>query len=204
MISMRGRFASFIATALLLASAAASADNTLPAADRVILADPPKPIADFALTDAHGHDRKFSEFQGRPVLVFFGFTHCPDVCPTALVKLQRLVRSAPEEFAAVKVVMISVDGDRDTPAQLEDWLDHFSKDFIGLTGEPRVVRDIAARFPAVFVKGIPASPGGPYAVQHSSLIYAVDRNGRLRAEFDDAEPEAMAPVVRALIAERSK
>ena len=192
----------FFAVSALLTSAAADAGTALPTADRVIVADPPKSIADFALTDTHGQDRRFSEFHGEPVLVFFGFTHCPDVCPIALAKLQRLKRSAPKELAAVKVVMISVDGDRDTPALLGKWLDHFSNDFIGLMGNPRAVRDIAAQFPAVFVKGIPASPGGPYTVQHSSLIYAVDRSGRVRAQFDDAEPEAMALVMRALLAER--
>jgi len=199
-MNVRRRFVCGVVTTLL-ASAVGNADTVLPTADRVILADPPKAIADFALTDADGRGRKFSEFRGQPVLVFFGFTNCPDVCPTALAKLQRLMRSDPEKLTAVKVIMISVDGDRDTPMQLKKWLGEFSKDFIGLTGDPRLVRDIAARFPAVFVKGIPASPGGPYAVQHSSLIYAVDRSGRLRAQFDDAEPEAMALVMRALLAE---
>ena len=101
---MRGRIASLIAAALL-AGAVATANSALPAGERVIVADPPKAVADFALTNAHGHDVKFSEFRGQPVLVFFGFTHCPDVCPTALLKLQRLKRSAPEDFANRKSVV---------------------------------------------------------------------------------------------------
>ncbi len=100
------------------------------------------------------------------------------------------------------VIMISVDGDRDTPAALKAYLAPLSKDFIGLTGDPRTVRGIAANFSAVFFKGLPADNSGNYLVEHTSQVYLVDAQGRLHATFFDASVERMSRTVRSLDAHR--
>ena len=181
-------------TACMLVAATAFAASERPWAqdERVLIATPPRTVADFTLTDQHGRDFHFSNLRGQRALVFFGFAHCPDICPNTLLRLRQLKQAAPRELADVRVVMISVDGDRDSPQLLKEYLSKFWPDFIGLTGKPAAVRDIAARFPAIFVKGIPPAPGGDYAVQHSSLVYVIDQAGQLRAEFSDADVDAMA------------
>lgn len=98
------------------------------------------------------------------------------------------------------VVMISVDGGRDTPAVMKAYLEPLSDQFIGLTGDPKAVRKIAAGFSAVFFKGLPADNSGAYLVEHTSQIYLVDDQGRLRATFFDASVEAMSEATRAIVA----
>ena len=124
-------------------------------------------------------------------LVFFGFTHCPDVCPSTLAKLALLTDSADQRLRDTAIVMISVDGDRDKPEVMKAYLTQVSPRCIGLTGDPHTVRRIAAQFSSVFFKGLPDRPGGPYLVQHTSQIYLIDRQGRLRATFFDAPIESM-------------
>jgi protein SCO1/2 len=181
---------------------AAAADFTpLPQLERVMVTAP-KPVADFELTGEDGKPFRLSSLQGQPALVFFGFAHCPDVCPVAMQKLMVLRKSDPKAFGDVHVVMISVDGDRDTPASMRTFLDPFSPDFIGLTGAPADVRGIAARFSATFFKDPPKDSSGAYLIQHTSRVYALDRRGRLRAELYDASVESTGTVLRALLSER--
>ena len=205
---MRGSLRALSATTLLsmasvasLATASAAADFTpLPQIERVMVTVP-KPVADFQLTAQDGKPLRLSALHGRPVLVFFGFAHCPDVCPMALQKLSALQKSAAKEMKGVRVVMISIDGDRDTPEAMRDYLRAFSPDFIGLTGPIGDVREIATQFSATFFKDAPKSDGN-YAVEHTARVFALDRKGRLRAELYDASAEATGQVVRALLAER--
>jgi protein SCO1 len=181
---------------------AAAADFTpLPQLERVMVTAP-KPITDFELTDDDGKAFKLSSLQGRPALVFFGFAHCPDVCPAAMQKLMVLRKSEPKKYDQVQVVMISVDGERDTPSSMKAFLGKFSPDFIGLTGPPAEVRNIAARFSASFFKDPPKDSSGAYLVQHTSRVYALDRKGRLRAEMYDATVDATGSVLSTLLAER--
>ncbi|HEV7717320.1 MAG TPA: SCO family protein, partial [Steroidobacteraceae bacterium] len=158
--------------------------------------------ADFQLTDQNGKPFHLGSLHGRPVVVFFGFAHCPDVCPAVLHNLAMLKKSSPESLREVSVVMISVDGERDTPEVMRAYLRSFSPDFIGLTGTSADVHIIAARFSATFFKDPPKDASGAYLVQHTSRVYALDRKGRLRAEMYDASPQATAGVLHALVAER--
>jgi protein SCO1/2 len=167
----------------------------------VLVTEPPKPVADFALTDQDGRPFDFSRLRGRPALVFFGFTHCPDVCPAALAKL-KLLHARDAELARVQVVFISVDGNRDTPEAVKAYLAPLSQQFLGLTGDPELVRDVAARFAAAFFKGQPGGDAQDYEVQHSSQIYLVDAAGDLRAEFYDAPLDTMATLTRAVLKAR--
>ena len=189
--------------AALLAFAIGVAACVAPASalDRVMEMSPPRAIAAFTLTDHAGKARAWSAFAGKPTLVFFGFTNCPDICPTTLQRLAQLKASQGDALRDLQVVMISVDGERDTPAVLSDYLAHFSKDFVGLTGPAAEVRKIALRFAAPFFKD-PPREGGGYLVQHSSRLYAIDRQGRLRAELYDAAPEATVAFARELLSER--
>lgn len=150
-------------------------------------------IKDFELTDQSGRPRKFSSFKGAPVLVFFGFTNCPDVCPAAMQQLRSLMQSQDPAVQRAQVVMISVDGTRDTPAAMQAYLVPLSKKFIGLTGPPLQVRGIAAQFPAVFFKGTADKAGG-YRVDHTKQIYLVDAAGKLRASFAAASVQAMSRI----------
>lgn len=183
------------------AAGAAGTAAPLPALERVTVLAAPRPIADFTLTDQDGRRRSFSSLRGEPTLIFFGFTHCPDVCPAALTKLKLLHESSGGALKGARVVMISVDGERDTPAVMKKYLASMSPDFVGLTGSPRAVADIAARFSAVAYKEQPGS-NGDYAFFHSSQVFLVDRSGRLRASFADASVENMATVTRIVIGEK--
>ncbi len=159
------------------------------AAERVLRVDPARPIAPFTLIDQDGHPfRSEKALPGQVTLVFFGFAHCPDVCPTTLLKLQNLLASDPA-LAKVRVMMISVDGERDTPAAMKAFLAPISPRFIGLTGTPAQVRPVARAFSAAFFRQPAATAGGDYIVDHSAQVYLVDRSGRLSELFFNA-PEA--------------
>ncbi len=172
----------------------------LPPLERVTVLPAPKPVKDFVLTDQDGKPRSLASLRGSPTLVFFGFTHCPDVCPTALTKLKLMHESGGGALRPARVVLVSVDGDRDTPAVMKKYLASFSPGFIGLTGNPRTVADIAARFAAVAYRN-PPDDAGNYEYFHSSQVFVLDKGGRLRASFADAAVADMATVTRLLLAE---
>jgi protein SCO1/2 len=191
------------ALAILNSLSAASPGVAQSEQGAVRVAPTPLQLAYFELLDQDGHPFRFSQRKGAAALVFFGFTHCPDVCPTTLHKLKLLTDALRQAGgSAPAVIMISVDGDRDTPAALKAYLALLSKDFIGLTGDARQVRAIAADFSAVFFKGLPADSSGNYRVEHTSQVYLVDARGRLRATFFDATVEQMSRTVRSLDASR--
>lgn len=187
--------------AAVVVSAAATQPATLPSLERVTVLPAPVTIADFKLTDQDGKPRTLQSLRGAPTLIFFGFTHCPEVCPAAMTKLKLLHDSRGGALRAVQVVLISVDGERDTPAVMKQYLASFSPAFIGLTGNPRVVTDIAARFSAVAFKEQPDKAGN-YQFFHSSQVFLVDQAGRLRASFSDASVENMGTVTRLVLDEK--
>jgi protein SCO1/2 len=193
-----GAASACVATA---ASAAVTPPKPLPSLERVTVLATPVTIADFKLTDQDGRAHAFSSLRGAPTLIFFGFTHCPDVCPAAMTKLKLLHASSGGALRPVRLVMISVDGERDTPAVMKKFLASFSPSFIGLTGNPRLVSDIAARFSAVAFKEQPDKAGN-YQYFHSSQIFLVDKVGRLRASFSDASLENMVTVTRLVLDEK--
>jgi protein SCO1/2 len=183
-----------------LARIAAGTPATLPALPGVYVNPAPAPITDFTLADQGGKPRAFSSLRGEPALVFFGFTHCAKICPTTLARLKSLHAAQGGALKAARIVLISVDGERDTPARLRAYLAPLSPDFIGLTGDPRDTARIAAQFAAVFFKE-PAAKDGGYNVMHSTQVFAVDKAGRLRASFANASIEDMATITALLLAE---
>jgi protein SCO1/2 len=137
-------------------------------------------VPDFSLLDGAGRAFSRRDLKGTPTLVFFGFTHCPDVCPTTLVKLAQLHRQAPLA-AGLRVVFVSVDPQRDTPALLGQYVHAFDPQFIGLTGEPSAVAGLARHF-GVAVNRVEL-PGGDYTMDHSAVIFLLDADARLVGLF---------------------
>jgi len=187
---------SVISLIALLASAAAAA---APAPERTLLAEPPRAITDFQLTDQSGKAVKLADFRGAPVLMFFGFTHCSTACPAALHQLRQLERQHGAELGKTRIVIVSVDGERDTPAAMKTWLQPLSAKFIGLTGTPARVQNIAAQFSAAFYK-LPGASAGEYSMEHNSQIFLLDAQGRLRATFFNAPLATMAKVTSGVAA----
>lgn len=181
----------------VLAGAAAAAA----APERTMLAEPPRALADFQLTDQSGKTVKLVDFRGAPVLVFFGFTHCSTACPAALAQLRQLEREHRAQLGKTRIVIISVDGERDNPQAMKTWLEPLSPGFIGLTGAPATVHNIAAGFSAAFYKETAGQKAGDYTVEHSSQVFLVDAKGRLRATFFNAPLGTMAEVTRKVAAE---
>ncbi len=196
------RFAAPLIAALvcsLPAMPAGLAVPPIPDFDRVRVLEPAREITDVALIDHNGRPFVLSQLRGRVALVFLGFTNCPDVCPMALQRMKQFERSGAVDPDRVAFVMISVDGERDTPAVLEEFLGRISPRFTGVTGETAKLKSMAAEFRAAFFKN--AASGENYTVSHSPQVFVIDPNGRLRAEFYSASLEAMAGVTRALLDE---
>ena len=139
----------------------------------------PKAVTDFQLTDTTGRPFTRRDLAGAPTLVFFGFTHCPDVCPTTLLKLAQISRQAGIE--GLRVLFVSVDPQRDTPAVLGMYLHAFDRHFQGITGDGRVIAALAANF-GVAVSRVDL-PGGDYTMDHSAVVFLLDRAARIAAIF---------------------
>jgi protein SCO1 len=192
----------WLAAALIAApalAAGAGGVQPLPVFDRVLALPAPRAVPDLAMTDHTGAPRRLRDFAGQPTLVFFGFTHCPEVCPTTLQKLALVKSSRATELEKVRVVLVSVDGERDTPETLKAYLARFSGNFAGLTAPAAQVRELALAFSAPFFKDPPRD--GTYNVQHSTRVYVLDKQGRLRAEMYDVSADAIVGIARALLAE---
>lgn len=181
------------------AGSPALSDLGLTAPDRTRLTERPTLVLDFELTDEDGKAFDGRTLIGRTTLVFFGFTNCPNVCPPTMQKIRQVQRQIGVEETKLTAVFVSVDGDRDTPAVLKKYLAPFEPGFIGLTGDAAYVRDLAARFSAVFFKGLPTGASAGYNVEHTSQTYLVDKEGKLRVTFYNAPAEDMVRVARSLL-----
>jgi protein SCO1/2 len=138
-----------------------------------------KPIGDFQLTDTSGRPFTLRELAAAPSLVFFGFTHCPDVCPTTLIKLRQILQRG--AIPGLRVLFISVDPGRDTPAVLSRYLQAFDPQFQGLSGDPVALARIAAQFNVAFNRV--ELPGGDYTMDHSAVVFLTDRSASIAAIF---------------------
>ena len=139
----------------------------------------PKEVRDFLLTDDTGHPFTRASLTGTPSLVFFGFTHCPDVCPATLMKLAQVRKAA--GVAPLRVLLVSVDPQRDTPALLGAYVHAFDPAFLGLTADPKSIERMAADF-GVAVSRV-ALPGGDYTMDHSAVVFLLDARARIVAVF---------------------
>jgi protein SCO1/2 len=136
-------------------------------------------IRGFTLTDHNGTTRTLADFSGKAVVVFFGFTHCPDVCPTGLAELAGAMRLLGKDSARVQVVFITLDPERDTQAVLAQYVPAFHPAFLGLRGSAAETARTAREFRVYFHK-VPLGASGNYTVDHSTHSYAFGPDGRLR------------------------
>jgi protein SCO1/2 len=134
---------------------------------------------ELALIDHNGQQRRLSDFRGKVVVVFFGFTHCPDVCPTTLMELARALKTLGPDAQRVQVLMVTVDPERDTPQVLKQYVTALDPSFLGLTGDSEAIARAAREF-KVFYQKSPGGAPGTYSVDHSSGSYVFDPAGRLR------------------------
>jgi protein SCO1/2 len=136
----------------------------------------------FRLTDQGGTTVTDKSLQGRPTLIFFGFTHCPDVCPTSLFEISEVLRAMGPDADRVNAYFISVDPERDTPAAMKDYLSSFDPHLKGLTGDPEVMAKVTTEY-RVYAKKVPLKDGD-YTMDHTALVYLMDRDGHFVAPFN--------------------
>lgn len=151
-----------------------------------------QPIAiggSFSLIDHTGKAVTEADFRGSPLAVFFGFTHCPEVCPTTLMRLGGLTRQLGADAARLKILLITVDPERDTPAQLALYLQSFDPGVVGLTGSQAQIDAVIAAFNA-YAKKVPVDGG--YSMDHTANVYLMTGEGAFRTMIDYHETDSSA------------
>jgi protein SCO1 len=136
----------------------------------------------FALTDQNGKTVTDKSLKGKPTLIFFGYTHCPDVCPTSLFEISEVLRAMGKDADKVNAYFISVDPERDTPPTMKDYLSSFDPHLEGLSGDPAETTKVLTSY-RVYAKKVPTKDGD-YTMDHTALIYLMDRDGRFVAPFN--------------------
>ena len=156
----------------------------------------------FELTDHHGKRRTLADFRGKVVAVFFGFTHCPDMCPTTMAMLGEAVRKLGSEAGIVQVLFVTVDPKRDTPQVLAQYVPAFHPAFLGLYADEETTARTAKEF-KVYFKAQAPNEHGAYSVDHSGQVFIFDKSGRLRllTRSSKATPDSVAHDLRLLLQE---
>jgi protein SCO1/2 len=145
----------------------------------------------FQLTDQSGATVTEKSLQGRPTLIFFGFTHCPDVCPTALFEISEILRAMGNDADRVNAYFVSVDPERDSKEAIKDYLSSFDPHLKGLTGDPEAIAKVLSAY-RVYAKKVPLKDGD-YTMDHTALTYLMGRDGKFVAPFNlDRPPEVAA------------
>lgn len=154
---------------------------------------------DLNMIDTSGHKKTLADFKGKVLLIFFGYTQCPDVCPTAMAQAAQAVEILGDKAKDVEVIMISVDPDRDTPEILSAYVQAFDPNFIGLTGSHEQLEKTAKSFKAFYTKEATPNPKH-YAINHTSAFYLMDKQGDSRALLGPTlTPEEMAHDIELLL-----
>lgn len=151
----------------------------------------------FALIDQNGVARRDSDFRGKLMLVYFGYTYCPDACPTTLAAISQTLDLLGNRAAKVQPLFISVDPARDTPEQLKSYAANFHPSLLALTGTPDALKQAEQEY-HVYVAKVPQSGEDDYLIDHSSIVYLMGRDGRFLDQF----PTGMPPKVMAATIER--
>ncbi|MBB4426761.1 protein SCO1/2 [Bradyrhizobium sp. CIR48] len=136
----------------------------------------------FQLTDQNGKAVTDKSLKGKPTLIFFGYTHCPDVCPTSLFEISEVLRAMGKDADKVNAVFISVDPERDTPATMKEYLSSFDPHLEGLSGDPAETAKVITSY-RVYAKKVPTKDGD-YTMDHTALIYLMDCDGRFVSPFN--------------------
>ncbi len=193
--------AAVLVGAILIAAAAAVRVGGTPSPALPVIADLG---GDFDLAGAGGARVRLQDYRGRVVLLFFGYLHCPDVCPASLVTLKQVVEGLGSSADQTQVIMVSVDPQRDSPDDLAQYMRYFHPQFVGLGGTPQEIEKVARQYRVFYRPGDSMRPG-EYSVSHSAYVYALDRQGRVRALHGaEAKPEEITETVRQLLRESGR
>ena len=146
-------------------------------------AEPYPPAPEIELTRDTGNRLRLSEMRGNTVLLFFGYTSCPDVCPTTMAELKQALEKLGEEDAKqVQVLFVTVDPERDTPERVQEYVDHFNSNFIGLSGTESELADVWKNY-GVFRETVEGTSAAGYLVNHTARITLIDKDGNLRLSY---------------------
>ena len=147
--------------------------------------DPVRPVPEFTLTDQNGEPFRMGDLRGSVALLFFGYTFCPDVCPTTLGTWKRVYEDLGDDVQDVRFVFITVDPDRDTPERLKQHVEIFNPDFVGLTGTPQELQPVYSAFGVYFERDRETESAAGYLVNHTASAFVVDPQGgwRLKHRF---------------------
>lgn len=167
-----------------------SGSGTLPAIRSAVAIGGP-----FQLIDQSGRAVTEQDFKGRPFLVFFGFTNCPDICPTTLFDVSEVMRALGSDAGRTAALFVTVDPERDTPEKMKDYLSSFDPHLRGLSGDPAAIA-AAEKAYRVYSKKIPTDGGG-YTMDHTAIVYLMDKQGNFVAPFNlKRRPEESAADLR--------
>ncbi|MCG2585353.1 SCO family protein [Massilia sp. TS11] len=150
---------------------------------------------DFSLTDMNGKPRKLADFAGKVVVIFFGYTQCPDVCPTTMAEMANVMKELGSDADKVQVLFISVDPERDTPALLASYVPQFDKRFLGLVGDNNQTAQTAKQF-KVFYSKVPGKDEKTYTMDHTAGSFVFDTKGKPRLFLRHGQ--GAAPIVHDL------
>jgi cytochrome oxidase Cu insertion factor (SCO1/SenC/PrrC family) len=183
--------------ALVLGFVLWRASDGLPGLGRVVGTGTASIGAPFTLIDQDGHKRRSADFAGRYMLIYFGYAHCPDVCPTTLALMADALAKAGPAANRVVPIFITIDPERDTPAVLKPYVRSFGPGFVGLTGDLKTIIKTAGDY-RVYVRKHPLE-NGDYGLDHSSVIYLMGPDGKFIAYWDDTAigPDQLAAELRA-------
>lgn len=145
---------------------------------------------EFTLVDQDGETVTHERFLGRPTVYFFGFTHCPDVCPTTLFELTNRLEKLGEDAEGLNAVFVTVDPERDTPEEMKRYLEAFDPRITGLTGSPEQVREMMGKW-RVYAAKVPQE-GGDYSMDHTATLYLMNEDGEFVGTISPAESEETA------------
>lgn len=184
--------------ALTVAAATAVAQGTYVGQ----LVDPPVKVQDFEVPSSKGGNGRLSDLDGQWRVIFFGYMHCPDFCPLTLVDYTQAKDALGDAAAEVAFIFISVDAARDTPEQLQTYLDHFDSDFVGFAADDATLARIQPDYGFYYERRLASGADAIYTIDHSTRSYLLDRDGVLRASFAyDTDPEVMAAALQWYLAQ---
>ncbi len=155
---------------------------------------------DFTLTGHENANIHLKDYRGKVVLIYFGYTFCPDACPTTLVDLKQIMKQLGQQADQVQTVFISFDPERDTPERLKEFITHFDPSFVGLTGSESAIKKVAKQYGIRYFREKVESAGG-YFFAHTDYTFLVDKQGRLRGRFKtQQEADKLMSGIQQLIA----
>lgn len=156
-------------------------------------------VGDFDLLDHHGAKRQLTDYQGKVVVLFFGYTHCPDVCPTAMADMAKMMKLLGSDANQVQVLFVTLDPERDSQQVLAKYVPSFDERFVGLYGNAQQTAEVAKRYKVFFEKKDVAGKSG-YTIDHSAGVFVFDKAGKVRIYFRNGQkPNEMASDLKQLL-----